>query len=89
VQTPYRYFPVEPHWVMPGFQFLPLVAKRHASNLWPIGNYSDYKRSEQEAIESALTVELLTKTEMRYYFPESAMLLERVAGLTKSLIAVA
>ena len=27
VQTPYRYFPVEPHWVFPGMQFLPLSAR--------------------------------------------------------------
>ncbi|HEX4655360.1 MAG TPA: hypothetical protein VH274_06445, partial [Mycobacteriales bacterium] len=23
VQTPYRYFPIEPHWLVPGMQFLP------------------------------------------------------------------
>jgi len=27
VQTPYRYFPVEPHWLSQGFQFLPLSAR--------------------------------------------------------------
>jgi hypothetical protein len=36
-----------------------------------------------------LEVELVTKTEMKYYFPSSKALNERVLGLTKSIIAVA
>lgn len=24
VQTPYRYFPIKPHWLAPGMQFLPV-----------------------------------------------------------------
>src|SRR5207247_10104231 len=27
VQTPYRYFPLEPHFLFPGYQFLPLAAR--------------------------------------------------------------
>ena len=27
IQTPYRYFPIEPHWLAPGFQFLPIPAR--------------------------------------------------------------
>ncbi len=38
VQTPYRYFPIEPHWIFPGFQFLPLSARTEISRRWPLGN---------------------------------------------------
>ena len=27
VQTPYRYFPLEPHWLFPGLQFMPMAAR--------------------------------------------------------------
>ena len=27
VQIPYRYFPIEPHWLFPGLQFLPQRAR--------------------------------------------------------------
>ncbi len=38
VQTPYRYFPIEPHWVFPGFQFLPFRTRIMISQHWGIGN---------------------------------------------------
>jgi hypothetical protein len=91
VQTPYRYFPLEPHWVFPGLQFMPLAARAAVDRLWPlrasraITPGADKRR---DSIGFALAVELLSKTEMRYLFPESEIVEERVAGLTKSLIAV-
>lgn len=38
VQTPYRYFPVEPHWLFPGMQFLPLNARQWLAPRWPLGH---------------------------------------------------
>lgn len=40
VQTPYRYFPVEPHWVLPGMQFLPLSVRSWIAPPMASGTYS-------------------------------------------------
>lgn len=86
VQTPYRYFPVEPHWLFPGFQFLPVSARAEISRRWPLV----HTRSPSHAagVAAAMSVELLSRTEMASYFPGSALRYERVAGVVKALIAV-
>lgn len=86
VQTPYRYFPIEPHWVCPCFQFLPIAARTTVAMHWPLVHVKPADRSE--ALRGVLSVELVSRTEMRHYFPGSAIRSERVAGLAKSLIAV-
>jgi len=85
VQTPYRYFPVEPHWMFPGMQFLPLrarqvVARRH----WSVGT----KYSREYADREATWTELIGKTELRQLFPDAQIWEERLLGLTKSIVAV-
>ncbi|MGW2422935.1 class I SAM-dependent methyltransferase [Streptomyces sp. NPDC001709] len=86
VQTPYRYFPVEPHFLAPGFQFLPLAARARLVRHWPITH--SRPGSPEEGMSAVVNIELLTGAEMRYLFPDSLLLHERVLGLTKSLIAV-
>ncbi|MFI0356758.1 class I SAM-dependent methyltransferase [Actinomadura sp. 9N407] len=86
IQTPYRYFPVEPHWVCPGMQFLPPPARATVARHWPLVHTPPADRAE--ALRAVLEVELLSRTEMRAYFPHSRIVGEKVAGLTKSLIAV-
>jgi hypothetical protein len=86
IQTPYRYFPIEPHWVCPGFQFLPLAARATLAHHWPLSHTKPTTRND--AIHAALDIELLTRTEMKIYFPHSTIAVERAAGLTKSLIAI-
>jgi hypothetical protein len=85
VQTPYRYFPIEPHWLCPGMQFLPLSARITLARHWPL----DHTRpaTTEEAAESVLWVELIGAREMRTLFPQSRVIFERVAGVPKSLIA--
>ena len=86
VQTPYRYFPIEPHWLFPGLQFLPQRARAWAIRRWPL---SPAWPNPEQALRDVLEVELLSETEMKYYFPGSELLKERVLGLTKSIIVVA
>jgi hypothetical protein len=88
IQTPNRYFPIEPHWLFPGFQFLPVRARGSLHRHWPIGSQAGRSDSREKAVGMVLDVELLSRSSMSYYFPESEILRERVAGLTKSLIAV-
>lgn len=86
VQTPYRYFPVEPHWVAPGMQFLPVTARTALAHRWPLGHTRPPDRAT--AMRAVLWTELLDRTQLRHYFPDATLRAERLLGLTKSLIAV-
>lgn len=86
VQTPYRYFPIEPHWVFPGFQFLPLSAQVFVTRHWRRGHIQE--RDPDRALQECLMVELLSATEMRALFPDAQLWFERAAGLPKSLVAI-
>ena len=85
VQTPYRYFPVEPHWLFPGFQFLPLAVRARIARAWKVNPWPSHDLAE--GVFDSLCVELLTKTEMAHLFPASTILSERAYGMVKSLIA--
>lgn len=86
VQTPYRYFPVEPHWVAPGMQFLPLWARAKYGSVWPLADVPE--KTFGVAVEAQLWTELLDISAMRWYFPDAEMYYERLAGLVKSVTAV-
>ncbi|MEV4342919.1 class I SAM-dependent methyltransferase [Actinoplanes sp. NPDC049596] len=86
VQTPYRYFPVEPHWIAPGMQFFPVRARAAFARRWPLAHVRS--ADLRDALTGVLWTELLDRSQMRYYFPDSAIQGERLAGFTKSLIAV-
>jgi hypothetical protein len=85
VQTPYRYFPIEPHWLFPGFQFLPLTVRAELSQRWPLVHTPSANRDE--GLRAAMQVELLSRTELVFYFPDSTIRAERMLGVVKSLIA--
>jgi hypothetical protein len=86
VQTPYRYFPIEPHWLFPGMQWLPYAARVQISLHWNRGHVRTYTRAD--ATDMVDEIELLSISQMRRYFPTSAIWYERFAGLVKSLVAV-
>ena len=79
VQTPNRYFPIEPHYQLPLFQFLPERGRRALNRRFTLGWQP---KGEWEDIN------LLSKRDLRRLFPEAEIHRERILGLTKSLIAV-
>jgi SAM-dependent methyltransferase len=79
VQTPNRWFPIEPHYQMPLFHFLPLFARKWLNRHFTIGWR---KKGHWE------DVELLSGRDLRRLFPDARIERERVFGLTKSLMAV-
>jgi hypothetical protein len=86
VQAPYRYFPIEPHWLFPGYQFLPVSARAKVSRHWPLSH--TLTSSREESIRQAMSIELPSLTEMAFYFPDSAIGKERILGIVKSVIAI-
>jgi hypothetical protein len=86
VQTPYRYFVIEPHWMFPAFQFLPVNARSWLAPRWPLGHTRGWDPAQ--AANEVMSTELISLAEMRSYFPDANVLWERVAGLPKSMVAV-
>ncbi len=86
VQTPYRYFPIEPHWLFPGIQWLPYNARIMVSQRWNRGYVKTYTRAEAEI--QVNEIDLVGIAQMRMYFPDSTIWYERFAGLVKSLVAI-
>ncbi len=85
VQTPNALFPVEPHFLVPGFQFMPLRLRAYLLTKSRLG-WVPREPDAERALETVAQVRLLTAKEMRTLFPEAAVYRERFLGLTKSVI---
>lgn len=86
VQTPNRYFPLEPHFLVPGFQFMPLELRVWLVSHFNVGWYrriSDPAKARAE-VES---ISLLAHRDLRRLFPRARIYRERLMGLTKSFVA--
>jgi len=87
VQTPYFWFPIEPHAVFPFLHWMPeswryrIVMKRACGDWGKQSNVG----AATERIQGA---SLLDKQQMQYLFPDAMILSESLLGLTKSLTAV-
>lgn len=87
VQTPNRYFPIEPHFLVPGLQFLPYGMQARVITRWPIGNHAALKDRDM-ALRRAIEHELLSKTQLGFYFPDAVLVPEQIGPLVKSWIAI-
>ncbi len=87
VQTPNRWFPIEPHYLTPFVHYLPKKWQRRLLRnftLWGILS----RPSQQTCDTDVDEIRLLTTSDMRGLFPDATIYSERFLGLTKSIIAV-
>ena len=85
VQTPNYYFPIEPHFLFPGFHWLPLSVRAYLLNHFDLG-WVKKKPDLQEARTWVKQIRLLKKDELLALFPEANLYKEKMAGLTKSFV---
>jgi hypothetical protein len=86
VQTPHRYFPLEPHFLLPYFQFWPLAVRVFLVRHFNVGWYKKIP-DKHLATKEVASIRLLTEREIMQLFPGSTIYKEKFLGLTKSLIA--
>ena len=84
IQTPNYYFPIEPHWLFPFFQFLP--------RSWRIGltrfaawGHMPKLTDPKEAATLVDEVKMLRPSEMKALFPSGTLYYEKWLGITKSV----
>ncbi len=87
LQTPNRYFPIEPHFLFPFFQFFPLRARVWLLMRFKLGWYPR-QGNLKDAVKVAKSVRLLTYNELRILFPMARIYRERFLGITKSFVVV-
>jgi len=80
LQTPNRWFPIEPHYLFPGFQFLPVKVQRWLHTHYDIGTF--------KKTDAFGTIRLMTRAELRRLFPEARLLAERFGPFVKSWYVV-
>jgi hypothetical protein len=85
IQTPNRYFPIEPHFKFLYFQFLPHFLQVFLQTKTSLINGVRYKHSYAEQIVKE--IRLLSKSELKNLFPKCKLYTERFMWLRKSFIA--
>jgi hypothetical protein len=87
LQTPSYYFPVEPHFLFPFFQFLPQTVKILLIRKFNLGWYKK-QENKAEAICLIKSINLLKLNQIKKLFPLSNIIKERLILFTKSYIVI-
>lgn len=87
VQTPNRFFPIEPHYLAPLVQFVPKWIRPGVVRwMTPWGWLT--KPTRTRCIKLCREIRLLDARDMKRLFPDAEIVRERIFGVTKSLIAI-
>jgi SAM-dependent methyltransferase len=85
IQTPARWFPIEPHLLTPVVHYLPKGTQRHLLRNFTVWGW--VTRPDQDEVDRLLDeLALLTAAQMQALFPGCTLERERFLGLTKSLM---
>ena len=87
IQTPNFWFPYEPHFRFPGFQYLPASVRAQMIMHFSLGFFRRID-DRDEAIDIIRHHRLLSTREMRGLFSDAAVFHEKAFGLNKSIIAL-
>jgi hypothetical protein len=86
VQTANRGFVLDAYFLFPGFAQLPVDARVAILRRWKLTHM--YTTDRDEARRRVRSIELQSRDDMRELFPDASLIVERFAGIAKSLVAV-
>jgi len=85
IQTPNYYFPIEPHFLFPAFQWLPLSLRVLLIQYFDLGWFN--KTPDKEKAQALVgSIQLLKRAELLALFPGASIYKERIFGLVKSFV---
>jgi hypothetical protein len=87
VQTPYFWFPVEPHFVCPLLHWLPLSVRTKIALSASLGTWPR-ARDVGEAVRAQTSAMLLDRSMFGFLFPDAQIQFEYFMAFPKSLIAI-
>lgn len=87
VQTPYFWFPYEPHFRFAGFHWLPETVRYKLLMRFNLG-FGGKRETVDAAMRGIQSSNMLDQTQFESLFPDAQIRHERFFGLTKSLMAI-
>ena len=87
LQTPNKYFPLEPHFLFPFFQFFPIRMRVWLLMRFKLGWYPRFKE-KSKATEVAKSIRLLSYKELKSLFKGAEIKKEKIFGITKSFVLI-
>ena len=84
LQTPNKYFFIEPHFMFPFFNFMPKAFQLFILKNFNVGNFT--KKNIGYALKELNQIRLLSKKDLEKYFPKENIVSEKIFFLNKSYI---
>lgn len=87
IQTPNYWFPIEPHWVFPFFQYLPFRVRVFLTKHFSLGHIVR-QPIQADAERQVKEIQLLSKREFQSLFPSAFIYAEPFLWMDKSFVAI-